>query len=325
MTVGASLGLAAGAFAVSLLATPIAAHVATRLGLLDRPGALKPQATPTPYLGGVGVGCGVALGGAVFDPWLLVPFGLALGLGTADDARPLPAYGRLLGQVGVGVVLAAVVSTRFGAAGYVVVPLATVALINGCNLIDGLDALCGSVTVVAAAGFGVLLTGDARGLALAVAGATAAFLVFNRPPAKVYLGDGGSYLIGVSLAALLTLTWLPGEPPATGAGALALVFLPVAEIGLAVFRRVRAGRPLLAGDRDHPYDVLVRSGWSVGRTVAVYALAEGVLVAVAVVASHLHTPFAWAIVGVAALGLLAVGFATVPRSPSSRSAGGVST
>jgi UDP-N-acetylmuramyl pentapeptide phosphotransferase/UDP-N-acetylglucosamine-1-phosphate transferase len=324
VTVAASLALAAAACAISLLATPVAARVASRVGLLDRPGALKPHARPTPYLGGVGVGCGVALGAAWFDPRLLIPFGLALALGTADDARPLPPALRLLGQAGVGIVLAAIVATRFGGAAYVLVPLATVVLINGCNLIDGLDALCGAVTITAAVGFGLVLTGDARGLALALAGATAAFLVFNRPPAKIYLGDGGSYLIGVSLTALLALTWGPGEHLATGIGALALVFLPAAEVAFAVLRRRRAGRSFLVGDRDHPYDVLVRSGWSVERTVGAYALLEAVLVAVAVVAAHLRTQLAWAVVGTAALMLLAIGFATTRAFPAPRPADGVS-
>lgn len=325
MTGGEAVGLGAAACAISLVATPIAARVAARVGLMDRPGPLKPQTRATPYLGGLGVGCGVALGAAVFDPWLLVPFAFALALGTADDASPLPASSRLAGQLAAGVVLAAVISTRFGGAGYVLMPLATVALINGCNLIDGLDALCASTVLVAAVGFGLLLLGDARGLAFAVAGATAAFLVFNRPPAKVYLGDGGSYLLGISLAALLALAWAPGLAQSTGVGALALVLLPLVEVGSAFLRRVRAGQSPLSGDRAHAYDVLVESGWSIGRTVGAYALVGLILVGIAVAASHLRAPASWLLVGLAAVVLFVSALRLSARARSTRSADGAST
>jgi UDP-GlcNAc:undecaprenyl-phosphate/decaprenyl-phosphate GlcNAc-1-phosphate transferase len=319
-----NLGVAAGAFLLSVLATPLAARVAVRLGLVDRPGPLKPHARATPYLGGVGLACGAAVGAAVLDPWLLVPLGMALALGTADDVRPLPPVGRLLAEVATGVVLAAVVSTRFGAAGFLLVPVASIALMNGFNLLDGLDALCGSVTLVGAAGFALLLTGDARGFALALAAAAAGFLLFNRPPAKVYLGDGGAYVVGIAVTGLLAAAWAPGKASATGVGALALVALPVAEVALAMLRRGRSGRSVLAGDRDHPYDVLVRSGWSIGRTVGGYALAELCALALALLASRLSVQLAWVIVGITALGLCAAGLGA-GRSPYSKSVDGLST
>jgi UDP-N-acetylmuramyl pentapeptide phosphotransferase/UDP-N-acetylglucosamine-1-phosphate transferase len=191
--------------------------------------------------------------------------------------------------------------------------------------LDGLDAMCGSVSLVAAGGFCFLLSGDARTFAFAVATAAAAFLVFNRPPAQIYLGDGGSYLLGLCLCALLALAWTPGTPLPTGVGALVLVFVPVAEVLWAAWRRARAGESLLVGDRDHPYDVLIRSGWSVERTVGAYALAGMLLVVVAVGASHLSTPLAWILVGASALGVLAAGVAALPGSRRSRSAGGIAT
>jgi len=320
-----NLGLTGGAFVTTLVATPLVTRFATRMGLVDHPGPLKPHARATPYLGGVGLAVGLGLGVAVVDPWLLVPLGLALALGTADDIRPLPPVTRLLGEVAIGLVLAAVVSTRFGHLGYLLVPLAAIALVNGFNLLDGLDALCGSVTLVGAAGFSVLLSGNARGLALALAGAAAAFLIFNRPPARVYLGDGGAYLVGTAMTALLAFAWAPGEPRPTAVAALALVALPVAEVGLAMFRRARSGRSLLAGDRDHPYDVLVRSGWSIGGTVAAYALAELVAVVLGLAASRVATQLAWVVVAFTTLGLLAAGLGARSGSPHDRSTDELST
>ena len=98
-----------------------------------------------------------------------------------------------------GGVVAALISTRFPTGlSFVLVIVSTIVLINGFNLIDGLDALCGSVTLICAIGFAIVMADDGRLIAVALAGAIAAFLVFNRPPARIYLGDGGSYLIGTT-------------------------------------------------------------------------------------------------------------------------------
>jgi UDP-GlcNAc:undecaprenyl-phosphate GlcNAc-1-phosphate transferase len=309
VSAGVDAAVAAGAFVASLALTPVAASVARRVGLVDHPGPLKPHTKPTPYLGGVGVAAGSAIGAAVFRPWLLVPLVMALLLGTADDLRPLPPVARLLAELGTGAVLAWVIPTRFGGpGGFVLVMVAAVALMNGINLVDGLDALCGTVTVAAAVGFTVLLGGDARAFALALAAATAAFVVFNRPPARVYLGDGGAYLIGTALAALLAEAWAPHRTLATGIGALALVVIPAAELALAVLRRVRNRSSLLLGDRDHPYDQLVRRGWSAVRVDAAYGLVGLALLGVAAAAAAL--PSLWAAllvaIAVAALGVLVV-------------------
>jgi UDP-GlcNAc:undecaprenyl-phosphate/decaprenyl-phosphate GlcNAc-1-phosphate transferase len=304
---GTEAAVATGAFLASLALTPAAAAVARRVGLVDHPGPLKPHATPTPYLGGVGVAAGTAIGAAVFRPWLLVPLAMALLLGTTDDVRPLPPVVRLLAELGTGAVLAWVIPTRFGGpGGFVLVMLVAVALMNGFNLVDGLDALCGTVTVLASAGFAILLGGDARAFALALAAATAAFMVFNRPPARVYLGDGGAYLIGTAMAALLAEAWAPHQTLATGIGALALVVVPAAELALAVLRRARSRSSLLLGDRDHPYDQLVRRGWSALRVDMAYGLAGLALLGVAAGAAALSSAWAAVLVAaaVAALGAL---------------------
>jgi UDP-GlcNAc:undecaprenyl-phosphate/decaprenyl-phosphate GlcNAc-1-phosphate transferase len=309
VSAGVDAAVAAGAFVVSLGLTPAAATFARRVGLVDHPGPLKPQARPTPYLGGVGVAVATAVGAAVFRPWLLVPLAMALVLGTVDDLRPLPPIVRLLAELGTGAVLAWVIPTRFdGPGGFVLVMVAAVALMNGFNLVDGLDGLCGTVTVAASVGFAVLLGGDARTFALALAAATLGFVVFNRPPARVYLGDGGAYLIGTAVAALLAEAWAPHRNLATGIGALALVVVPAAELALAVLRRARNRTSLLLGDREHPYDQLVRRGWSAARVDAAYGLVGLALLGIAVAAAALPSPWAAVLVAgaVAVLGALVV-------------------
>ena len=223
------------------------------------------------------------------------------------------------------VTLAAVLPTRLsGGPGAVLVVVTAMVLMNGFNLLDGLDALCGSVALVSAAGFGAILTGDGRWLALSLACALAGFLVYNLPPARVYLGDGGTYMLGVAMAALMAVAWGPHERLSTGLGALLLVAVPVAELGFAILRRARSHRSLLLGDRDHPYDQLVRRGWKKGATVAAYASAAMVLAGIALAANSLSARAAGFLVGIALAGLLFVsvkaGFISAPAHQPSNGA-----
>jgi len=275
------------AFVAAVIATPLAMALARRLHLLDRPGQLKVQTTPVPYLGGLGVAAGLAVGVVATRPTLAVPLGLALALGVIDDAHHVRPVVRLAVEIGVGLSAAAVVAVRLpGLLGVVGVVMVAVVVVNGVNMIDGLDALAGGVALVSALGFAVVVDGDARTLALALAGGLAGFLVFNRPPAKVYLGDGGAYLVGTALALLVAMAWSRHRPLAVSVGSLPLVACPVAELGFAVLRRVRSGGELFAGDRSHIYDQLVGGGWSAKGAAGAYVVAQTVLGAIAAGAVH---------------------------------------
>jgi UDP-GlcNAc:undecaprenyl-phosphate/decaprenyl-phosphate GlcNAc-1-phosphate transferase len=314
--------VAAASLVLAVVFTPVVAGVARRFGVVDHPGALKPQARAIPYGGGVGVAVGLAVGVAFSRPWVAVPCAMALALGTADDIRPLPPGLRLGGQLATAAVLALVVSSRLsGAIGFVLIMVATVVLMNGFNLLDGVDALCGTVALISAAGFGAILSGDGRCLGFSLACALAGFLVYNLAPARVYLGDGGTYLVGVAMAALLANAWGPHETLSTGLGALILVTLPTAELSLAIVRRARSHRSLVLGDRDHPYDLLMRRGWTRGAATASYGAAAAVLAGIAVAATFGDTALAFLLVGLAAAGILFVstvaGFLSVPAGQPS--------
>ena len=277
------VGLVAGV--VALGATPLFMAVARRTGLVDRPAVLKPQERSVPYLGGAAVFVAAVVGGAVGRPLFLLPLGLVLVLGVVDDGRHLSPWTRLVGQLAVGAIVAAVVPTHLpGPLGPVLVIAVAVLLINGVNMIDGLDMLAGGVLAVAAVGFACLLRGDARDLAVALACALAGFLVYNRPPARIYLGDGGSYLLGTALTILLASAWAPGRRAAIGVAGLMVVAVPAAEVLFSVVRRLRSRRSLVLGDRGHPYDRLMTRGWPVLGASATYIGAEAVLVLGAVAA-----------------------------------------
>ncbi len=282
---GPAIGVVA--FLVTLCLTPLVIVMATRLGIVDRPGPLKPQSRPVPYLGGVAVFAGLVVGIAVGHPMLIAPMVAALGLGVADDRFELSALSRLVGQIAVGAVVVVTCPVHLpGGLAVISIIAVTVVVINGVNLIDGLDLLAAGVTAVAGIGFALILHGTARQMAIALAAALAGFLVYNRPPARVYLGDGGSYLLGATLTVLLVESWRPGVPEHVGVAALALVAVPVAEVTCAVVRRARSHRSLTAGDRGHPYDRLVARGWPPTSASLAYIGMEALLAAGVVVAVH---------------------------------------
>lgn len=304
--------IAGAAFVVTVLVMPVVIVIARRTGVVDHPGALKHQSVPVPYLGGVAVLAGAAVGAIAGRPEVLVPLGAATVLGVADDRFDLPPLIRLCGQLAIGAMVVMVSPVHLPTT--LVVPLLlaiTVVLINGANLLDGLDMLAAGVCAVAAAGFAVLLGGSGRDLAVALALALLGFLLYNRPPARVYLGDGGSYLLGTALTVLLAMTWAPGVATHTGVAALALVALPAAEVACTVVRRLRAGRSVLAGDRGHLYDLLVARGWTPVVASLAY-IGAGIILSAAAVGVAQVSSVAAALVldAAAAVGLMTAAAAT---------------
>lgn len=264
-------------FAVAATLTPVVARVARRIGIVDQPGPLKVHDRPVPYLGGVAVFAALAGPAASGRPTLLLPLALALALGLADDVVELSPRARLACEVGIGVAAAVVVPAR-GWVGALVTVVLVVALLNAVNLLDGLDGLASGVGLVSALGFAVVLDGDSQALALALAGGLGGFLVWNRPPARIYLGDAGSYLAGTALALLLAVGFGDGQPVALTSACLLFVAVPVADTTVAIVRRLRGRRPLLQGDRGHVYDQLVDRGWGAPATSAACVAVQAALV-----------------------------------------------
>ena len=274
----------------SVVLVPVLAPIGARLGLVDRPGELKIHERPVPVTGGTAVALAALLGVAIaghLGPWVAAATGLALAGGLVDDLRPSPAWVRLIVQAAAGTLLAAggLRLEPFGSLGAPALVLATVACCNAVNMIDGQDGLAGGIGVIAALGLaGVLATiGVSAALPLAVAGALLGFLVWNRPPARVFLGDGGAYAAGVLLAASAALATAEGWHGLLAAGACLGVF--AYELVSSIVRRLASATPTLRGDRDHSYDRLgARLDSPVRSLLAMWALgAIAALVGVAVV------------------------------------------
>lgn len=307
---------AAVALATAALLGVVVRFVGPRVGALDRPDAeLKPHARAVPYLGGIAVAGGIAAGlGSRGWP---VPAGVAVALfapvalGLFDDAMRVPPPVRLLVQVGLGVVLvaagvrAALPGDVLAIGGAIVLYAAT---LNAVNMVDGMDGLAGSLTVGSGVGIALIaLTRDRPGVIAACAAAAAAgFLVHNLPPARLFLGDNGAYLVGAALAIAVLQTGRQVPELAGAAGCLGVFLL---DLVLSMLRRVTGRVPLHRGDRSHLYDQLRARGRSVWGTLGVCLAAHLLLVGAGIAAAQLSTPGALVVQGVVWTGAIAALFA----------------
>lgn len=252
----------AGAFLLGVASAGIAVRMGPRLGLVDLPdNDLKTHAGRPVPLGGavlmVAVHVGLAVADA-FDPGLLVATSIVFVMGLVDDIRGLPPLIRLAVTVAAGATLVLITGLVEGAVAGTTAVLLVVVAVNAVNLFDGLDALASSVgalSAVALSVFAFSLGVEAPWLPVILAAALGGVLVFNWPPARLYLGDNGAYVLGLTLAwaALRTSTDWP-----SGLLSAALIGVPLIDLGVTVVRRLKTGHPLFAGDRDHTYDRLNR-------------------------------------------------------------------
>ena len=277
------------AFVVSLGWSALAVRVGPRFGFVDAPDDphLKVHRQKAVPLGGVGLLLGVTAGwwlAGGLDSRVMAPATALTVLGLVDDRIRLSAWLRLAVQVVIAIAAIALGAVPFdqwpiaGVAGVVLVVVA----VNAVNLFDGLDGLAGSAGLVASLGVAALAIG--RGvepdLALLLAAGLGGFLVYNRHPARVFLGDNGAYLLGFLLAVGIMRVSSSGIGARFGIAALVLGIFFV-DLSVTVLRRAVGRQPLFRGDRSHLYDRLVTRGWSIERVVGVAVMAELGFVAVA--------------------------------------------
>jgi UDP-GlcNAc:undecaprenyl-phosphate GlcNAc-1-phosphate transferase len=296
------------ALALALVLTPLLALVGRRVGLVDHPtgDALKIHGEPKPLTGGLAVVpaalASIAIAGAGLDPLVVGAVLLLLAVGVIDDARSLPQLVRLGAQIAAGIALASSGATiePLGAVGPAVLALAVPATANAVNMVDGQDGLAAGLAAAAALGMTLILVaaGDAGSLGPALLGALLGFLAWNRPPARVFLGDGGAYAVGgllVVLAGDAAVSW------SSLLGVTVCFGVLVLELGSSVVRRAVRRESLIGGDRGHGYDLLaVRLSSRTGATAIVVGIGL-VLAVLGWAASRLPVPAAAAILVATAL------------------------
>lgn len=290
------LGLAAGS-----VLTPVARRVALAFNVVDSPGSLKPQHEPVAYLGGVAVFLGACVGPLLSGrPMVLVPMAMALLLGLGDDIRQLGVMPRLAIEVAIAVTAAILVP------GPPLAQLATavlvLALLNAMNLLDGQDGLAAGVGVVICIAYAAL-GGAATPVALGMAGALIAFLRLNWSPARIYLGDAGSYLCGTTLAMMPALTQHSSTSWSIWWSVPLFFAVPATDTAIAIIRRVRLGRSILRGDRSHVYDQLVDRGMSVKNSARIGICLQVVFTGFGLIATQTPPTVALAITVVCAIAI----------------------
>ena len=254
-----------------------------RRGLLDLPGQRRSHRQPTPRGGGIApvftllvVISALGLRGAlaVWDALALAVALLAVAaIGWADDHRPLGAGTRLAVHAALALFAVSLLLPAGGVWLWLVAALVVVSAINLCNFIDGINGIATSQAGLVAVCLGVMLgfaDPTLSTIAFGLAMACLAFLPFNFPRARIFLGDVGSGALGLMVALLGLLAWREGV-----AGIAALALLPSAVLidgGLTLLSRAIAGKPLARAHREHLYQWLVRSGASHASVTVGYAV-----------------------------------------------------
>ena len=352
-----------GAAATTYLLTVIAREIALRTGAVAKVRDRDVHAVPIPYLGGLAMLGGLAAAYLVARqlPFLsqsgpfvfrdagivLVAGALICAVGVLDDLFELDALTKLGGQI-----LAAGFLIAFGiqyiffpggdgvqvaidpAQGALLTGFIVVATVNAVNFVDGLDGLATGVVGIGALAFflycyqlaninNVTLATTGALLSASLAGTCAGFLPHNFHPARLFMGDSGSMLLGLVLSAsAVTLTgqFDPAQISAGAAGSRAsfvptllplllpvsLLVVPILDLVLAVVRRARAGRSPFAPDKQHLHHRLLEIGHSHRRAVVIMWM-WAALVAFGTVLVSLYSADAWMWSSVSAMAVLTLG------------------
>ncbi len=288
------------AIGLSAVVVPLAIVAGERFGFLDRPGRHKRHKEPVTYLGGLALyvvfwltvlieqlASGLStIGDLSLLLWMLAGATVIFAVGFIDDIHPLRAVVKLLAQAIAGALLIAGGLTvdpifvpflgkfSLGPWSWLITILWVIGLSNAINLIDGLDGLAAGVSLIAAAtlaGLGVIYHSAA---VVAVGGTLAGFLllflVYNRYPAKIFLGDSGSLQLGYYFAVVSLLVPFKSYTAAALYLPLLTLGVPIIETAVSIARRVATGKGVMTADRRHLFHYLSLAGLSPRKVVWVF-------------------------------------------------------
>jgi UDP-GlcNAc:undecaprenyl-phosphate GlcNAc-1-phosphate transferase len=283
------------ALAVTALLIEVARRLAPAVGLIDSPDERKAHEGEIPLVGGIAIFAGLVLvlafrGMLAEHAAFFVSAGLLVLIGMWDDVFGVSPHPRVIFQ-GIAVLIMAFaggvyiedVGTLIPAVGtlslgWMALPFtvfAGVGLINAFNMSDGVDGLCGTLTLIALVGLGI-----AAGLAgresellliLALSGGVIGFLSYNvrlprRAQAKVFLGDAGSYLLGLSVLYLAVRLSQGSDRAIEPVTALWFCAVPLLDTIGMILRRLRRGKSPFSPDREHIHHLFLLADFSVTTT-----------------------------------------------------------
>lgn len=300
------------AFGITFYAIPAIIHAAQEKKLFDYPDERKLHRQPVPSLGGIGIFSGFITaflltasfeGEIIRFQYLLAASLVIFFVGLKDDLLNISPLKKFLGQV-----LAASIITLKGGlvirsmdgllgiyelpemAAYLLTILTIVVIINAYNLIDGVDGLAAGLAVISSLFFAVFfsLNGDLAFACMATAliGALLAFLIFNAQPARIFMGDTGSMMLGLlhAMMAIQFISTAPASPVIAIANApaiaFAIMFVPLFDT-LRVFSiRMLGGTSPFTPDRNHIHHILLRYRFSHTRVTAILCVTGFIMPAV---------------------------------------------
>ncbi len=288
-------------FFLALVLVPVCSRwLAAPLGLLDQPdNNRKLHKTAIPLVGGVSIFFAASLtciavyflgntyfaDQLVFKPGdasqflgLLIGSAVLLTVGVVDDSVGLRGRQKLIGQViAIGILIAfgfdfermklLDTTISFGDVSFIIVVVWCLAVTNSVNLLDGADGFAATIGIVMSVALGIMALFHPNGrmfdavIVLALAGGLLGFLRYNFPPAKVFLGDAGSMLIGFVLAAISIRCALKQHTSYAFFAPLALLAIPFLDTTAAIIRRKLTGRSIYAVDRGHLHHSLMKRGF----------------------------------------------------------------
>ncbi|CAB4698637.1 MAG: undecaprenyl/decaprenyl-phosphate alpha-N-acetylglucosaminyl 1-phosphate transferase [Actinobacteria bacterium] len=313
------------ALVIVVALTPAVGGMARLLGVVDRPEpGRRKEMRNIPRLGGLAMFFGVLIPALAFLPLrgemraIILGAAVATLVGAIDDFRGLRWWQKLAGQATAAAIPVAagvwVHHVTFPGAGahsipaYIGQPLtafAIVALMNMMNFLDGMDGLAAGVCAIAAGSFTLIELSlgrpDAATLTAIVFGSCLGFLRHNFYPARIFMGDSGSLLLGFTLAAVSVEGLLKTAALATLVLPLLVLAVPLIDTSFVVARRIKHGQPVYRPDRGHLHHRFENIGFSQRQTVAYLWTWCGSLAGAALATRfvHLHRHGHWNPAGIA--------------------------
>lgn len=327
-------------FLISIFAVPAVIRVADEKGLFDVPDSRKLHTRAIASLGGVGVFIGFFLSAllsiSVKDSpefqYFFAASLLTFFLGIKDDILILSASKKFLGQLAAAAIVIHLGGLHIdsmhgfmgiydlpGAVSYPLSYITIIVIVNAFNLIDGVDGLAGSLGILTTAVFGAyfMAAGPAFAayamLAFAMTGALCAFLVFNYHPAKIFMGDSGSLLLGL-VNAILVIKFIAvadavnGSFPITSSVAVgfSVLLIPLLDT-LRVFSvRIAKGRSPFSADRNHIHHLLLDRGLNHSQVTYVCLLLNAAFIVAAYAGRSMGST--WLLSSMIAISFTLVGF-----------------
>lgn len=281
-------------FILSLIFVPIMKKIAFHINALDYPNQRRLNKVPMPTIGGIGVFLSFLIGYLLFGRGttemiaILSASIIILFVGLIDDIKPISAKYQLIGQllsVGIIVFFGKITIDNFTILGanlvfpeplnYLVTIIFMLGIINAIDLSDGMDGLCGGISTIYFLTITIIamVLGMAGNIdttiAILMIGALLGFLVFNFPPAKIYLGDSGSNFVGLMIAT----TALYGFKLATFTSLLiplAILATPIIDVLFSIIRRsLQKKNPFTNPDKDHLHHQLLKMKFSTKTSVMI--------------------------------------------------------